>query len=468
MSIHAYEVDPADIAFGITDSEIAAFDAEKPEDGGGESPASIIGQERAVRAIGLGMGIRAKGYNIYVTGLPGTGKRTAITKILDVRAAQARALCDLAYVNNFRQPDSPLILRFEAGRGGVFKQALERLVDNLKKALSRRKTPAAAAPAIQAEVKALRGEFSGPKVSGYLAALEEDLAQNFHLFTESFSDDPSVEPPAYRYGVNLIVDNRAGKPPVIFETFPDHAAIFGNQEPAGEGRSHFMLLRAGSLIRASGGFLILRAEDLLNEEDAWNSLKRALEDGRTEIRNPPNPFYSVPSPLKPEAVEIDTKIILLGNENTYDYLYNADDDFPKLFKVHAEFDSVMDRDKRGVREYINFIRRLTAEEALPDFDYSGLAAVLEYGVRVGEFRSKLTTRFSLIAGLIREAGYWASLAGGKTVNRAMVARALDERRFLHNLPEAKIDEQILSGELLLSLRGKAVGRINGLGIIDRG
>jgi predicted ATP-dependent protease len=374
----------------------------------------------------------------------------------------------MAYVNNFRQPDSPLILYFDAGRGAAFKQALGRLTDNLKKTLPDLKSKGVES-AIQAEVSSLRAEFPGEKTGAYLASLEEDLLANSRLFTEDFSEDPSVEPPAFRYGVNLIVDNSSAKTlPVIFETWPDYAAIFGNQEPAGEGRSHFMFIRAGSLIKASGGFLVLRAEDIINEEDAWNSLKRALEAGCAEIRAVPNPFFPVSSALKPEAILIDTKIIVMGNENTYDALYNTDEDFPKLFKVHAEFDSVMERDERGSREYINFIRGLCADENLPAFELSGIAAVLEYGVRVGEFRSKLTTRFSLIADLIREAAHWALLGGRETVDRSMVNRALEERRFLHNLPECKIDEQILSGELLLSLAGKAVGRINGLGIIDRG
>jgi predicted ATP-dependent protease len=158
----------------------------------------------------------------------------------------------------------------------------------------------------------------------------------------------------------------------------------------------------------------------------------------------------------------------MGNENTYDALYNTDEDFPKLFKIHAEFDYVMERDQRGMKEYVGFIRKICAQENLPRFEHSGIAALVEFGVRAAEFRSKLTTRFSLIADLIREAAHQAPLCGKQTVDRALVERALEERRFLCGLPECKIDEQILSGELLISLAGKTVGRINGLGIIDRG
>jgi predicted ATP-dependent protease len=468
MNIRAYELDAADTDFGITDEEIAAFDAENENTE--KAPSVVIGQRRAVRALDFGMGMKAKGYNIYVTGLPGTGKRTAITKILQNRpnGEEAPGLRDLVYVNNFRQPDCPIILYFAAGRGRAFKDALGRLADNLKESLPGLGEQEQRA-AIGKEVETLRGDFPDAKTGEYLFALEEDLALHSRLFTEDYTDDPSVEPPVFRYGANLIVDNSLVKtPPVIFETWPDYAAIFGNQEPAGEGRSHFMLIRAGSLIKASGGFLVLRAEDIINEEDAWNSLKRALEAGYAEIRALPNPFYPVPSGLKPEAISIDTKVIMVGNENTYDVFYNTDEDFPKLFKVHAEFDSVMERDEEGAREYIRFIRTICADEQLLPFDYSGVAAVLEYGVRAAEFRSKLITRFSLIADLVREAAHWALRSGKKNVDRSMVERALEERRFLYNLPECKIDEQILSGELIMPLTGKTVGRVNGLGIIDRG
>ncbi|MCL1817515.1 MAG: AAA family ATPase, partial [Spirochaetaceae bacterium] len=460
------KVDPADIRFGITEGEIAALEASAS---GASFAAPVIGQERAVRAIALGMGIRAKGYNIYVTGLPGTGKRTAVTKILEAsRADNASGLRDLVYVNNFRQPEAPLVLSFAAGRGSVFRDALIRLVDNLKNALAGRRTREAALPAIQSQTGELRREFSEPGARTYFDSLEEDLGRNFRLFAEDFSDDPSVEPPAWRYGANLIVDNSAGRTPVIFETFPDYAAIFGNMEPAGEGRSHFMLIRAGSLIRASGGFLILRAEDIVSEEDAWNSLKRALENGFAEIRAVPNPFYPAAAGLKPEAIRIDTKVVVMGNENTYDALYHTDEDFSKLFKVHAEFDCVMDRDERGMSEYLGFIRGICAEEKLPEFRPAASAAVLEYGARMSELRSKLTTRFSLIADLVREASHWARRGGKDSVERCDVGRALEERRFLAGLPERKIDEQILCGEILMSLTGRETGRINGLGIIDRG
>jgi len=259
--------------------------------------------------------------------------------------------------------------------------------------------------------------------------------------------------------------------PVVFESHPDYQKLFGSQEsigdPMGERTSTFMQLRSGSLLQACGGFLILRAEDILSEEDAWNSLKRALQDGSTEIRPLPNPMNPGPS-LKPEPVEISVKVIIMGSENVYDYLYNLDEEFQKLFKVPAEFDSVMVRTEQATREYIGFMRMICRDEGLRTIDHDGIGAIAEFGVRLSEFRDRLSTQFSKIADLIREADYWASREHHKHVSRIDVERALRERKYLYDLPEEKIDEQILSGELLIAVSERAVGRINGLAVLDRG
>ncbi|WP_455382567.1 AAA family ATPase [Salinispira pacifica] len=548
----------------------------------------IIGQQRALRALEMAVEMRARGYNVFATGPAGTGKRTAILRVLDKHLGRVEHLKDIAYVHNFGQPDSPRALYFPAGRGRLFRQRLQELIERFRlrvvtlfeqsgfkeerdrllmdaegrenRTLSefegrlsgegfrmvqvdenqqqrtdiepvyegeatsfgelqkrvtqgslaetrwqeireryyrllnemkqvfmqieqdRRQTDERLAelrtqtlrPDLVSELEAVRQEF--PTVPPeHLDELLEDLLGHTQLF---ISEQPPVfdeegNPYPVRYGTNLIVDHaHTQKAPVIFESHPDYAKLFGSQEPAvdpnGEGRLSFMNIRAGSLLRASGGFLVLRAEDILAEEESWNSLKRALQDGKTEIRNLPGPFPVPTANLKPEPVEIDVKVIIMGGENIYDILYDRDEEFQKLFKIPAEFDSTMDRDDRNTREYLSFVNMITRDEKLLPFDYSGTAAVVEYGARLAEFRDKLSTRFSLIADVIREASFWAGKAGLESVDRASVKQALDERTFLYNLPEEKIDEQIESGELLISVSGSSVGRINGLAIVDRG
>ena len=331
-------------------------------------------------------------------------------------------------------------------------------------------------PELEALVARIRLDYPDARIHHYLDELTEDVLENLVLFRGDEDTKEESEPLSlWRYDVNIVVDHADTKHvPVVFESHPDFHKLFGSQEsisdPAGERQSTFMQLRAGSLLQASGGmggFLVLRAEDILSEEDSWNGLKHALQDGFTEIRGAATPFAPGPS-LKPEPVEVSVKAIIMGNEQIYDYLYNVDEEFQKLFKVPAEFDSVMVRDEHATREYIGFIRMICRDENLRPVDHSGIAAIIEHGVRLSEFRDRLSTQFSKIADLIREGDYWAARQHNSTIGRAEIARALLERKFLYDLPESKIDEQILSGELLIAVSGAAIGRLNGLAVLDRG
>jgi predicted ATP-dependent protease len=276
-----------------------------------------------------------------------------------------------------------------------------------------------------------------------------------------------------RYQINVVVDHGETKrAPVVYETNPDYQRLFGTQEYAqesgGEIKSGFMYLRAGAMLQASGGFLILRGDDLLTQEDLWNTLKRALDTETTEVRSAAG---STPVPsgfLKPEPVRISVKVVILGSEHLYDVLFNHDEEFGKLFKVPAEFDASMPRNAESTREYISFIKMIVGEEGLLPTNPDAVAAVVEYGVRLSEFRDRLSTRFSLVADLLREADYWARKADRRAIDREAVERAMAKRMYFSNLPEEKIDDQILSGELLISVTDRAVGRINGLAIVDRG
>ena len=82
----------------------------------------VIGQERALEAIRLGLNIHSLGYNIFVTGLTGTGRFTTIKCILEEINMQGKIPNDLCYVNNFKNPDMPHMLSLPAGQGNAFKK----------------------------------------------------------------------------------------------------------------------------------------------------------------------------------------------------------------------------------------------------------------------------------------------------------------------------------------------------------
>jgi ATP-dependent Lon protease len=148
------------------------------------------------------------------------------------------------------------------------------------------------------------------------------------------------------YGVNVILAHGdEDTSPVIFETTPTYANLFGTIQRAYDARggwtSDFMDLRGGSLLRADGGFLIMYSLEALSETGVWRALKRTLNHSRLEIQ-PLEMFYPFGgSALKPEAVQLDVKVILIGDRELYEVLYQYEEDFRKIFKVRVEFDEEM-------------------------------------------------------------------------------------------------------------------------------
>jgi predicted ATP-dependent protease len=275
------------------------------------------------------------------------------------------------------------------------------------------------------------------------------------------------------YGVNVILaHNEHDTSPVIFETTPTYANVFGTIQRTYDARggwsSDFMDLRAGSVLRADGGFLIMYALEALSEPGVWRALKRTLNHGRLEIQPIDVLFPFGTTAIKPEPIEINTKIILIGDRELYELLYEYEGDFRKIFKVRAEFDEEMPMQDEVIAQYAGRLRKLSEEEGLCPFDRTAVAAMLEYGVRLAGRRNKVTTRFVDIADLAREACYAAGEAGESPVNARHVRLALDSKVARHNLVETRIREMIEEGTLLIDVAGTRVGQVNGLSVHEIG
>ena len=546
----------------------------------------IIGQPRAVQALRLAVAIRAKGYNVFAAGLSGTGKRTAVMRILQEQRFDPARLRDIAIVNRFSQPDRPRALYFSAGdaarfarklheligtlqqqmrlamedrdyrqvRDGImmeadtkegdaikaFEERVERegfriaqvnedgeergdlhivldgdevaidqvreryargridtqrwlqirsdyyrLMDEMSQVLAGIRDEREAAeeqiaglrlttlrPLVETLVARTARDFIGDGIREYLDELREDVLKNLALFIAIDGvKEHEVAQELQRYYVNILIDHgQTTKTPVLFESHPDYAKLFGSQDAPMEGeiKPPFLTLKSGSVLRASGGYLVLRAEDVLTQEDLWNALKRVMQDNTTEIRGPAAPLGVPLQSVKSDSIDVDVKVVLMGSELVYDHLFYRDEEFGKLFKILSEFDTVMDYNDESRGAYLDFVQMICQEEGLRPVEAGGKAAVLEYGIRLSEFRDKLSTRFSLIADLLRESNHWAGVAGGRAIDRAAVERARAVRRYLHNLPEEKYDEQIASGEMILQVTGSQIGAINGLSVLDRG
>ncbi|NWG02271.1 MAG: AAA family ATPase [Syntrophaceae bacterium] len=555
----------------------------------------IIGQERALEAIRVGLDINSIGYNIFVTGLAGTGRFTTIKCVLEEMDVKGKVPNDLCYVNNFRNPDMPHMVSLPAGQGSAFRKEMETLIETLKKKiplmfenetyLNKKKEVVerfrnkqaemfrdfekkvnkegfalvqiqmgpysrpgifpmvegnpvnidqletmveedkfsreeldkikekqaglineleeifketrkaekqikeeltsldneVISPAIKDSISDIKEKFNYQKVHQYLDEVQEDILANLTRFREKEETPPPLPglvlpQPAdsfSEYQVNVLVDNSETKgAPIIVEMTPNYRNLFGTIERvvdrSGIWKTDFLRIKAGSFLRANGGYLIFNALDALTEPWVWPALKRTLKNQVIEIQTY-DPFYFFStSALKPEPIECNTKVIMIGDTQIYYLLYSLDDDFKKIFKIKADFDSVMNKDDQKVHQYATFIRKICDEDRLRAFDKTGVAAVVEYGVKITGRQKKLSTRFHLIADLLREANYWAEKDGSQVVTEKHVDKAIEKKNYRVNLIEEKIQEMIDDGTILIDSDGMVVGQVNGLSVYNMG
>jgi lon-related putative ATP-dependent protease len=328
----------------------------------------------------------------------------------------------------------------------------------------------------------IRDQFRLQPVLDYLNRVEDHILSNVHRFAGEEETDPSLmngsgsgeeQEEDVAYQVNLFVDNARQKgPPVIVENAPTLARLFGLVEraviPGGEKPATHMRIKPGSLHCAHGGYLVLNGSDLFTEPAiVWNTLKRTLRTGKVEIPGMEGLGVNPPA-LKPEPVLIDVKVVLIGDMSLYSVLYSNDDDFQKIFKIRADFDTEMDNVPANVALYGSFVERLARDEELLSFDRTGLARLAEHGARLAGRQDKLSTRFHLIADMVREASFYARKEKADVVSGHHVERAVEEKTFRGRLAHDKLQEMIQQGLLFIDVEGKKVGQVNGLSVYDVG
>jgi lon-related putative ATP-dependent protease len=323
----------------------------------------------------------------------------------------------------------------------------------------------------------------------YLGEVQADMLANVPLFLQGGQQpqapgqmmlmeagggaQPDAESAFMRYGVNVFVDNAALQgAPVVMERNPSYYNVFGRMDHVfrmGVATTDFTQLHAGSLHRANGGYIVFQATDLLTAPFTWPSLKHALQARQIRMETLGEQVALVPtSSLEPEPVPLDVKIVLVGNPMLVRMLQIYDEDFPKLFKVKADFQPELELNQETIRSYARFIVNRVQEEGLPHFEASAVARVIEHSSRMVEDQKRLTARFADVADLITEAAFWSRRAGRDGVSGEDVEQAVAERRQRSNLVEERLQEFYDRGTLHVEVDGTEVGQINGLAVIDMG
>ena len=270
----------------------------------------------------------------------------------------------------------------------------------------------------------------------------------------------------------LVTRGKTSGAPVVHETHPTISNIIGRIEHrvrSGETVTDFTRIRAGALYHANGGYLILEAQDLLREPNAWEGLKRALKNRQVELDDPGEPgrMINIVS-LRPEPVQLSVKVCLIGTPEIFYFLTSTDPDFGKLFKVKADFDEEMDNTEEHVRKYLRFLVGLSHQEKLRKLTPEGAARVLEHAARLSDNQKKLTARFGQIADLVREANFWATRAKSRKIDDVHVVEALNRRKEREGWLEKHFQDDILSGKVVIETSGAIIGQVNGLTVMESG
>jgi lon-related putative ATP-dependent protease len=318
-----------------------------------------------------------------------------------------------------------------------------------------------------------------PEVIEYLKGMRDDIILNIEDFKGKQPSHqgvfflPHMDALFSRYTVNLLIDHSLSKgAPIVIETNPTDPNLFGRIEKHaqfGMLSTDFTMIKPGALHMANGGYLIIKALDLLRGLGSWNALKRALKYKEIRVEELAEEMgFITTKTLKPMPIPLNIKVILIGDPYLYHLLYCYDGDFKKLFKVKAQLDDNMKISRKQIQNYLSYIAQACEEEGLLDIDKHGLARIIEYTSELVGNQRKMSLKLPEIKDLIVEANFWAKQRGKKFIELSDIERAIDEKKQRSNLMEMKVQEMIEDEILHIQTKGEVVGQVNGLSIYDLG
>lgn len=552
----------------------------------------IVGQDRAIDAIRFGVGMKKKGYNLFIAGPAKAGLTFMAQTFVEEQARLDPKPRDWCYVFNFKEKDRPKAVSLAPGRGREFKREMAGFIKSLEdkipevfgshefgtkdgeihQALEKRRQELiedlsleaqqqgfslqfsqlgmvlvplgesgqpvtqeemqafdqeritqlrAKSEGLQARMKdtikkiqAAEGEFKEihsklerevalfvvgqlmedlrekfadePQVAEYLTLAEQDILDNIDDFKRK--PEPAAQPGAppqsgppvpphemalRKYEVNAFIDHSETEgAPVVLESNPSYSHLFGSIEKQawfGALVTDHTMLKPGSMHRANGGYLIIKALDLLRMSISYEALQRALRDGEIKIEEMGDiyGFFGTRS-LRPDPIPLDLKVVLVGDPQIYQLLYANDDQFQRHFKVKAHMDGQIDRKDDTVFEYARAISRCCRECELLPLDRTGVARVIEYAMERTEDQEKLSLELEDMGDLLNEADYFARKENAALIGKPHVDEAVSKRKYRANLYEERVKEVIKKDIFWVETDGWKAGQVNGLSVLMTG
>jgi len=371
-------------------------------------------------------------------------------------------------------------LRGEIARFLEKTRAMERVMNEGLAALRRQLIK----PVLERELQEIRNELRKQikdtvKLGNYLDQVAHDVLENLELFQsgdEAESEQMRLEALAgvlARYHVNLVVDHQGREgAPVIVEDNPLYRTLFGSVEYQSENDvlvTDFSRIRAGSLLKAHGGFLMLHLRDLLGDEAVWEKLRRFLRSGRLQIEEPGMLYAPIAAvSMQPEPVDVDVKIILIASVEEYYAVQEGDPEVARRFRCKVDFAESFTANAEARQASAIFVAHTCRRMGLPHFRADAVAALLEEAHREAEDQTRQSAIFAHTEALVMEAAAMARARGAALVEAQDVEAARLARIHRHDYPEQRLQETIVDGERLLDVRGEKVAQVNGLTVVDLG
>lgn len=548
----------------------------------------IIGQSRAVEALNFGINMPNDGYNIYVSGESGTGRKSYSISLIERVAKNKRSHRDYVYVFNFVKPDEPIALSFNPGYGKVFKKDMEffieRIIKEIPKSFSNSEYESRYQDIVmkfeqlsnaylaelnliaqdkgikfipspkglmsfpikedgsgyqedeyealdpekieemQENSKSLSKDFNeymnkmkeldlkisdkiahlerqvvdkivsyyisdmkekhedNEKVVAYLDLLHQDVINHSSFFKGKEKDEMTnplmmfrrEDPKQFisRYDVNLFIDNTELKTaPVVLERNPSYYNLIGFAEYRNENGMYttdFMSIKPGALHKANGGFLVISAKDLLQNPLAWDGLKRSMKSKKIMIENPfKQSLALMTTGLKPEPIDLDVKVILIGDMQIYSLLYYYDYDFRELFRIMADFDVEIEKNLENEVKFARFIADYCDVKKLRHFNKDAVVETLKYSIKIAGDKEKISARFNKITEILYEANALAP-EEQEFIDIKDVKNAIEKKKYRNSKVEDRMNKMYEDGTYLIDVDGKKVGQINGLAVMQVG
>lgn len=545
---------------------------------------TFIGQERAREALSFGLGIGAKGYNLYVMGEQATGRYTLVHEYITKQVANAETPDDWCFINNFDVEREPYVLRLGPGESRKLHKEMEGLVDELLDTFPaafdnpgyQRKKAAISRAFDQRYDKAIDeveqyaqsknvamyeegGTISfSPIVNGKpitdadFAKLEDEQRQSYYDLIDALEDrlsealielpkwkrasseqgrrlkretaeqgiKPLLKQLEHRYSADLGIlkflrqlkphlvdtvvevlaedskedkqdeyDRRAileeqylpnilvshdlnSGAPVVYEPNPTHQNLFGRIEYTnmqGSVFTNYRMIRPGAIHKANGGYLLLDADKMIEQPYVWESLKLALKFGEFKMDLPQLDVGMVNSvTLNPQKLPLSVKVVLLGSRELYYTLQDYDDEFDELFRVLVDFDYEISLNKKTLSDFIGRVRNQVVELGLNGISAKAMYRLVEYSLRTAEHQQHLSARFSDVIELLNEAFFFCQTKQVLEMDVTHIESALQAKtRRTGRVSQALLDD-IKQGQILIATTGKAVGKVNGLTVLEVG